>query len=178
MILRKIDGNDKAIKDVEALYLRAFPESERKPLSHILENEERGVTDILSIEDGKFIGLIITVNRDDLVLIDYFAVDDSLRGGGYGGKAIGLMREMYAGKRIFLEIELPGDEYENNVQRTRRKDFYLRNGLKEGGTRMKIYDTDMELLVFDKPVGFGEYLELFRLGMGDFIKITGEPEEK
>ena len=24
MILRKIDGNDKAIKDVEALYLRAF----------------------------------------------------------------------------------------------------------------------------------------------------------
>ena len=33
MILRKIDGNDKAIKDVEALYLRAFPESERKPLS-------------------------------------------------------------------------------------------------------------------------------------------------
>ena len=88
------------------------------------------------------------------------------------------MREMYAGKRIFLEIELPGEEYENNVQRTRRKDFYLRNGLKEGGTRMKIYDTDMELLVFDRPVGFGEYLELFRLGMGDFIKITGEPEEK
>ena len=85
---------------------------------------------------------------------------------------------MYAGKRIFLEIELPGKEYENNLQRTRRKDFYLRNGLKEGGTRMKIYDTDMELLVFDKPVGFGEYLELFRLGMGDFIKITGEPEEK
>ena len=58
MILRKIDGNDKAIKDVEALYLRAFPESERKPLSHILENERRGVTDILSIEDGKFIDIL------------------------------------------------------------------------------------------------------------------------
>ena len=40
------------------LYLTAFPESERKPFPLLIEKQEEGIVDILSIEeDGHFLGL-------------------------------------------------------------------------------------------------------------------------
>ena len=42
------------------LYLTAFPESERKPFPLLIEKQEEGIVDILSIEeDGHFLGLAI-----------------------------------------------------------------------------------------------------------------------
>lgn len=70
-----------------------------------------------------------------------------MRGQGTGAEALKLIREKYKGCRVFLEIELPGEQYDNNEQRTRRKAFYLRNGLKASGIHTKVYETDMELLI-------------------------------
>lgn len=64
---------------------------------------------------------------------DYFAVDPAARGGGIGGEALGLLRERYAGRRFFLEIEALGEPDtppEQETLRARRKAFYLRNGMR------------------------------------------------
>ena len=54
------------------LYLTAFPESERKPFPLLIEKQEEGIVDILSIEeDGHFLGLAIMVRYLDMVLLDY-----------------------------------------------------------------------------------------------------------
>lgn len=174
MILKK--WNEKNINLIKDLYEEAFPENERKPFDLILENEKKGISEILSIEDDVFKGLLITIEKDDLVLIDYFAVDGSLRGQGTGGKAIELIKERFKGKRVFLEIELPGEEYDNNEQRTKRKAFYLRNGLRSSGIHTKVYETDMELLVFDKPISFEEYKDIFKLALDkNRLEMIGEP---
>ena len=117
MILKKADENIELLKE---LYKKAFPENERKPFELVLENEKKGIADILAIED---------------------------------------------------------EQYDNNEQRTRRKAFYLRNGLKASGIHTKVYETDMELLIFDKPVSFEEYKDIFKLAIDEErLKIIGEPE--
>ncbi len=185
MILKKADEIN--IDAVKKLYDEAFPANERKPFEVIEKNRDRGITEILSIENDKnnkndkdntddiFRGLVITIMKGDLVLVDYFAVDPNLRGQGTGATALELIRQRYASKRVFLEIELPGEQYDNNDQRIRRKAFYLRNGLKPSGIHTRVYETDMELLIFDKPISFEEYCGLFKMAMGERIKITGEP---
>ncbi len=175
MILRK-----KSSQKLKSLYEKAFPANERKPFSLIEKNAENGVMDILSLEEnGDFLGLVITALDRDIVLIDYFAVDESKRNGGIGGRALRLIAERYRGRRIFLEIESPDEKSENNAQRIRRKAFYLRNGLKESGILADVYETNMELLVFDRPVTFSEYLNLYKKAMGEEqLKKTGQPKQK
>ncbi len=174
MILKTAENND--ICKLKELYEEAFPANERKPFHVLEENQKKGVTDILALTDEKFVGLVITVNYKDMVLIDYFAVDSFARGSGIGSKALELIRQRYAGKRVFLEIETPDESSANNEQRIRRKSFYLRNGLTAPGIYVNVYNTDMELMTFTKPVSFEEYVELYKWAMGEeWLEKFGKP---
>ena len=54
------------------LYREAFPASERKPISMILQTRKKGRADIwCAIKDGRFAGLAVTVNSPDTVLLGY-----------------------------------------------------------------------------------------------------------
>ena len=79
-------------KNIKNLYMTAFPACERKPLAVIRYKQHKKVADVWMLEDeGEFIGLAITMNGPDLVLLDYFAIDDFKRGKGYGSKALKLL---------------------------------------------------------------------------------------
>ena len=57
------------------LYESAFPVAEKKPIAMILRMEKCGASDVWYFEEGgKFLGLAITINSPDIILIDYFAV--------------------------------------------------------------------------------------------------------
>ena len=51
---------------------------------------------------------------------------------------------------------------ENAEECKRRKAFYLRNGLKETGLFVNVYDTDFELLTPDGELTFWEYVDFLR----------------
>ena len=177
MILKKADAN---LNNLKELYIRAFPESERKPFDLMEKNADNGSMEILSLEneDGEFLGLVITILYEDKVLIDYFAVDESKRNCGIGGKALKLISDRYKDSKIFLEIETPDKNAENNAQRVSRKAFYLRNGMKESGIHADIYDTDMELLIFDNPVTFDEYVAVYKAAIDEEqLKRMGIPKQ-
>ena len=70
-----------------------------------------------------------TILYKDIVLLDYFAVDDNQRNNGAGSSALRMLLERYLGKRFLLEIEAPDIPSENTPERIRRKAFYLRNGM-------------------------------------------------
>ena len=56
---------------IYALYRKAFPRSERKPFAIIRKMHRKGVTDIWYFtREGKFAGLIITINGPEYVLLD------------------------------------------------------------------------------------------------------------
>lgn len=150
------------LKLLKKLYLNSFPKYERKPFSLMRIWEKLGKMEILCIcNDTDFGGLVITVLYGDLVLIDYFAVSEEIRGTGIGSQAIDLIRERYKGKRIFLEIESTLKPCDDLIIRKRRKSFYLRNGLTECGISVMLFGVEMELLAFDKSVTYEEYYELY-----------------
>lgn len=148
---------------IKKLYMKAFPLNERKPFKLIKHKAAGSETDVWMLdEDGEFFGLAITMNAHDLVLLDYFAIHEKKRGGGYGSRALKVLQEQYAGKRFFLEIESVYEEAEDLEVRKRRKNFYLCNGLTEIGIMAKLFGVNMELLGFGCKVSFEEYRGLYR----------------
>jgi len=133
-----------------ALYEEAFPPEERKPLDYMLTGDHASAYEMLviSTEDVRVAGLVITVRHGGLVMLDYFAVSPALRGCGIGRAALPLIRARYAGERFFLEIEYPAEGCANYTQRVRRQAFYASAGMVSTGVYAHIYGTEMELLAF------------------------------
>lgn len=145
------------------LYHSAFPRSERKPFSMIRAMQKKGKSDVWYCEnDGKFAGLVVTINGSDKVLLDYLAVNKKCRGQGVGSKLLRQMRQQYAGKGIFLEIETVRSTAENYEERKRRKRFYLSNGMTELGVFVELFGVEMELLGSDCKLTFDEYHAFYR----------------
>ena len=151
------------------LYKSAFPKEERKPFSIIKRMEKLGKSDIWYFEnDGVFLGLATTINGEDTVLIDYFAVAKKQRGQGNGTAMLKALMEHYSPKGVFLEIEIPYEDSANYSERIRRKSFYLRAGLSQIGTRAKLFGVDMELLGAGVSMTFDEYREFYLKNYGRF----------
>ena len=143
------------------LYRSAFPKSERKPFSIIRSNQKKGKGDVWYFEEGGvFAGLTTTVKDENgMVLLDYFAVSEKHRDQGWGSRMLPLILNQYAGKRLFGEIEVEDPNAENYAERKRRKQFYLRLGLRALGIKVKLFGVDMELMSNGCDVTYEEYLE-------------------
>ncbi len=145
------------------LYQAAFPGEEKKPFSMIRSMHKKGKSDVWYFEEnGRFAGLVITINGPDKVLLDYLAVDKKQRGKGLGSGMLRQMREQYAGKGIFLEIETVTEAAENYEERKRRKHFYLSNGMAEMKVYVELFGVEMELLGYNCILTFEEYHAFYR----------------
>lgn len=164
-------------KAIHTLYEEAFPDYEKKPFWLIRLKNIQGHADAWYIEeDGKFIGLAITMCAPGRVLLDYFAIHSSIRGNGYGSKALQALQEQYKDRHFFLEIESIYDKCENVEQRKRRKSFYLRNGMTEMKMMVNIFGTDMEVLGHGCKLNFEEYRDVYEYAYGK--KTAGNVKER
>ncbi len=118
-------------KDLRKLYDRAFPKEEQIPFWMIKLRSKKGLGELYGIYDeDEFIGLVHNAFYKDMVYIFYFAIHESRRGMGYGGRILKILQKKYRDKRIFLCIEAMDPKAENYDQRVKRKAFYERNGFK------------------------------------------------
>lgn len=155
-------ADEKRLQQIEALYLRAFPPSERKPFSMIMKKQAEGTMEILCIEEeNAFLGLAIFAYNKDIVLLDYFAISDEIRGQGTGSKAIKALQKIYAGKRLVLEIESTKVSCEDLTMREHRKAFYLRNGLHIMDFDVNYFGIEMEILSNAEQLTYEEYIEVY-----------------
>lgn len=165
--------------DIYKLYRKAFPASERKPFSIIRKMHRKGKTDIWYFQtDGKFAGLIITINGDDHILLDYLAVTENQRGSGIGTEILQRMRDHYTGKGVFLEIESVYEEAENQAERLRRKHFYEKCGMKSMGVFVWLFGVKMELMGFDCALRYDEYHAFYRDNYGKWAADHIQEAEK
>ena len=95
-------------------------------------------------------------------IMDYYAIAPEKRNGGYGSKGLEVLLERFKNYKYIFEIETQNEKAENAEERKRRKAFYLRNGLKETGLFVNVYDTDFELLTPDGELTFWEYVDFLR----------------
>lgn len=149
--------------DIYKLYRKAFPRAERKPFGMILKMHKKGASDVWYFRrEGKFAGLIITINGDKHILLDYLAVEGHQRGTGIGTEILQLMRRHYTGKGVFLEIESVYERSKNQSERLRRKHFYEKSGMKSMGVFVWLFGVKMELMGFDCALTYEEYHAFYR----------------
>ena len=147
-----------------ALYRSAFPPSERKPFSTIVKMARRGQADLWTFRrGGRFAGFAATVNGEKLVLLDYFAVKDDLRGQGLGSTALKKLMTHYENRGFFVEIESTFEDAQNLTQRQRRKEFYVNCGMEPMGTEADVFGVRMELLGIRCHVDFEDYRNFYRI---------------
>lgn len=154
MYLNHIDYNNTHYKkELEELYLSAFPDDERFPFWLIKRCAEENNVKLNAILDGEqFIGMEYIVNCDNAYYLMYFAIDEKLRNKNYGSKTLADLKEKY--ETIFLSIEKPCDEITK-----KRKNFYLKNGFfetnkyyEDTGVEYEILCTNKEYMITEENV--------------------------
>lgn len=168
-------AEEKDLLMVRRLYETSFPRVERKPFSRILRNCRKGRMEVLVIwENLSFVGFFVTALCGELVLVDYFAVSAAKRNQGIGGNALGLLRQQYPAKKIFLEIESTDEKAGNAAQREKRKAFYLENGMKETGMVWRLFGVPMEILSFSS-LSKAEIIQMYAFLYGRFWFLPIRP---
>lgn len=123
--IKKITTKDKTnYSFVENLMHTAFPEQERRDTPQQREYSDNNplFSNNVILEEGKPIGMISFWNMGDFYYIEHFAIDPTLRNGGYGKRVLESIKELLHNP-IVLEVEEPTDEIS-----TRRIGFYKRLG--------------------------------------------------
>lgn len=167
IIMLKNAISTEQLNQIRKLYEASFPKTEKKPFGMMVEKQKEGLCEILSIEDerGNFCGLAIMILAAGLALLDYFAIEPRCQGGGLGSAALRELRERYGSDKIVVEIERttgPEAEAAENAQdRTRRKAFYLRNGMVPMEFLVDLFGVEMEVLTFGRKLAYEEYYAIY-----------------
>lgn len=150
-------------KELKKLYHSAFPSNEKKPFWLILKKRREGISEVLGLmdEENRLVGEIITIAWQDLLLVDYLAIAQAVRGKGYGTQAMKLLQERYGDRRLLLEIETPDIPCENRQERIRRKHFYQTCGMESMDYHVNLFGVEMEIMTYQCQVEFAQYHEIF-----------------
>lgn len=170
LIIINADEKNEYIPLVKELYISAFPEKERISFKNILRLCKMGKSELLVlIDNNEFVGFTHLIHYKDLVFILYFAIHNKMRGKEYGGKALKLIRDTYANKRMILNIETTKGNMHNQEQRLKRKLFYLNNGYTEAGLSIEEKGETYDMLIIGGTIEKEEYHELLKFMMGRVI---------
>ena len=147
LTIKKVTDQSQELGLVQRLYERAFPFNERKPLGPLLR-DKTGRSQVLSFFDGEvFCGFACLLNDEDITHIIYFAIDEDLRGKGYGSLALELTERQFPQNRFIVDIEADDPSAGNEFQRQKRRAFYLKNGYVPSEVRYRWQDENYEVLV-------------------------------
>ncbi len=148
--------------DIKRIYLEAFPKSERMPFFLMAAMSKLWNTQFLGFYDGDDpCGLIYLASNRKMVFVMFLAVDKRLRAKGYGSAILQQVKEMYPHKKILVSIE-PCDDFAADLTlRKRRKAFYIQNGYRETGFRLKLNGIEQEILILNGEFVKKEFRSFF-----------------
>lgn len=115
---------DPLLNRIEETYVSSFPSCERRDfaaLKALMFPGSRFIANAL-LRDGQYVGFITCWNFEKFLYIEHFAIDQTARNGGIGGKALRQFLNVWNLPAV-LEVESPDDEMSK-----RRIGFYERLG--------------------------------------------------
>lgn len=160
-LIRNIYSRPMRSMEARTVYLgrghRDFPDNELKPFSMIEKLMDSGCYECCGFyekESGELCAYAFMLADSDtnMLLLDYFAVCEEVRGKGYGSAALSLLKEDYIkwGGMIFeVEDDDTADTDEEKQIRQRRIAFYERNGVVMMKQRSHAFGVDFKLMVMN-----------------------------
>ena len=164
-------ARDGDYKDFKRLFFSAFPAEERPPYFFMKWTLKCRKGELLiAREDGCFIGFVFLVRYRDLLYFFFFAVDEDVRGMGYGSRILQFVKERNPGKRIFLAREPLDDGAENAAQRSKRREFYMKNGFVDLPVKIIEKGYCFDTMSVGGPVTAADYNDLVINWVGKFLR--------
>lgn len=122
-----------------------------------------------AIEGDKILGFVAAIPLENLVMVDYLAVNFKMRGKGTGSFLIQELCRTYQGKKVVLLIEQLDASAKNQKQRIARRSFYLKNGFTSSQLQVHGVSGTMEVMNFGRKVSPEEYLKLQKYALGSLL---------
>jgi len=138
------------------IYVGSFPPHEIVDINALISIADKGYMRLEAVEeDGTVVGMHLTSTNTPATFIGFLAVDEKLRGTGYGSRILQML--MSDGKPTFLNVEPPDILCDNRKQRKRRVGFYEKHGL-----RLTSYRIDLGSGVFRIMTDAEQSMDLYR----------------
>jgi GNAT superfamily N-acetyltransferase len=150
------------------LYRSAFPKEERVPFGLLRLLALRKGIDLVCYREGEtFCGFTYTVTEGNVVFVLFFAVNEALRGQGYGSSILKFLRRKNPGRTVILNVEPLDPEAENAEERVRRVRFYEKNGFFDSGYDIDEIGGKFRVFATEKCIDVDAYLKVFgRMSFG------------
>jgi GNAT superfamily N-acetyltransferase len=150
------------------LYRSAFPKEERVPFGLLrLLALRKGIELVCYREGETFCGFTYTVTEGNVVFVLFFAVNEALRGQGYGSSILKFLRKKNPGRTVILNVEPLDPEAENAEERVRRVRFYEKNGFFDAGYDIDEIGGKFRVFATEKCIDVDAYLKVFgRMSFG------------
>lgn len=149
MIEQKLTAAKADNIQIKQLYESAFPENERIPWPDLMRLIDEMHLDFTTYEDNnQLVGFTIVYPGPKVNWFWYFAVKEELRGQGMGQQILTRLIQKYEGKTCVLDMESPYQvPCPNPEQRSRRQQFYLRNGFRDSNLFKSYEDIEMTMMI-------------------------------
>ena len=169
MNLRKTDiaGNRALCKKAKALYKSAFPKEERVPwwLLRLTSHAKHSSIDAY-LDGDMFCGFTFSTVVDNMYFVMFFAVDDAIRGKGYGSAILSKIKNDNPDKTVVLNIEPIVEDAENLEERKNRLAFYQKNGFKDTGYLVREVGGVFSVMSTSDTVDVATYKKVFKAVTG------------
>lgn len=147
LYIQNIYPDHKDLTIIHQLYEEAFPDDEKAPFEHLLNQTQLSHVQFLGFyHQQQFCGLTYLIISEKLIYIFYLAVLQPLRHQGYGREILKCIHQHYPHHTLFLDIEIVDKQAQNYIQRKKRKEFYLKNGFESAHYTYQFYNVDYEVL--------------------------------
>ena len=156
-------------KDIEPLFISAFPSNERPSADIYFRGFDEHVNTILYgfYDEERFIGFASIVLYKDICYIFFLAVSEQYRNQGYGTKILDVIKKEYSNYVILLCYEEVDPKYPDNDIRLRRSLFYKRNGFVINPLKTYEFGVVFQTAIYGKhEVVFEDYKHIFMTGFG------------
>ena len=149
-------------KEVRALYRSAFVQEERLPFFLLsVSSCLRGVGMECYFDADRLIGFTHRTRCGSLLFIMFFAVEQSVRGMGYGSAILSYLKEQERDATIVLNVEPVDVQAANYEERVRRMRFYEKNGFFDTGYEIDEVGGTFTVLSTDPHLDAAAYQRVF-----------------
>lgn len=144
-------------KELIHLYQTAFPSAEQISWKELMRLTDEMPLDFTAYYDGdEFVGFTIVYSHKWYNWFWYFAVNEKLRGQGYGQRILSQLLERYNDRTIILDMEAPDQiDAANKEQRHHRLGFYTRNGFRDTHTHRRYEGVEYTIMM----IGDGDFTD-------------------
>lgn len=159
----KITKESQYWNKIDSLAIEAFPPKEYLAPDKLVEMSMADNFDFWALTDGDAsVGFMVVQTHKNLAYLFFLAIDPSCRAKGYGSQAIETLRALYPDKKQVVDFEMIAEAAPNNIQRIKRRQFYLKNGYKETGLFLSYLGVDFEVFCMSDDFNAQEFKDMMK----------------